>query len=160
MEVKVLIYIILGIGYFFYAIYKKAQEKKQEAQRKSIGTNPSPTPVAPPAYKSLSEIMKEVKQKQAAYEAEQRAKTILPQKTTKPIPQSKRQQESLLKEMKAAGEIEGQENSESASVKRQAIADEKKAMQSVYENTEDTSTGYELDARQALIGSIIFERKY
>jgi hypothetical protein len=177
MEIKVVIYIIGGILYFLYSVGKKAQEKEKQksaANPPVTTTEPEtvakPKPIRPPAYNPLEDVMREVKRKQEAIEAQKKLATPQPtfQKSSPP-------KDILIHEKKKATFGEGA--NDSPVYERDLVASEKTVRgdiklknEGVYRvetmeearalaDTVETSE-YEFDAKQAFIGSIIFERKY
>lgn len=174
MEFKVIIYIIAGVLYFIYTMNKKAQENKQSQLPKDDSSAP-PKPVSPPASNPLEDIMREIKRKQAEADAQKKAAMPQPKPLTT-YQQKKPQKEILVREVKKAAMLEG--SSAFEPVYERALTEEEKIhgkdirlknegiykVQTIEElQTESDSNNqyaYNLDARQAFIGSIIFERKY
>lgn len=174
MEFKVIIYIIAGVLYFIYTMNKKAQESKQSQLPKDDSYAPT-KPVSPPASNPLEDIMREIKRKQAETEAQNKAATPQPKPLTT-YQQKKPQKDILVREVKRAAMVEG--SSAYEPVYERALTEEERIhgkdirlknegiykVQTIEElQTESDSNNqyaYDLDARQAFIGSIIFERKY
>jgi hypothetical protein len=170
MEPKVIIYIVVGILYFFFSIYKKAQEKKELPVPQD--TAKPPKPVSPPVAKPLEDIMREVKRKQAEIEAKKK----LPAPKPFVSQQKKAEKEILVRQVKPATMGEG--TSENQPVyERELTSEEKIPRGNIHLKNEGTyrvqtmeeaqtesdyhrDYVFELDARQAFIGSVIFERKF
>lgn len=168
MEFKVIIYIVIGIIYFIYTALKKKEETPVTGTGKQ-------KPVTPPAYNPLEEVMKEIQRKQAA---EQAKKTIQqkPKPTLKPQPARTTGKDVLLHEKKVAAFQEGSGSLES--VYERELTDEEKIErgnlkienEGVYKvesmeelearESKQQSYAYNFDARNAIISSIILERKF
>ncbi|MES2620943.1 MAG: hypothetical protein V4615_08825 [Bacteroidota bacterium] len=174
MEFKVIIYIIAGVLYFIYTMNKKVQEGKQS--KLPPDASPAPAkPVSPPATNPLEDIMREIKRKQAQAEAQKKASLPQPKPLTT-YQQKKPQKDILIREVKKAAMVEGASAYEP--VYERAITEEEKihgkdirlknegiykvqTIEELQTETEaDKNYAYNLDVRQAFIGSIIFERKY
>lgn len=167
MEFKVIIYIVIGIIYFIYTALKKKEEDTPATGKQK--------PVTPPAYNPLEEVMKEIQRKQAA---EQAKKTIQQKPKPTPKPQQVRTtgKDVLLHEKKVAAFQEGTGSLES--VYERELTDEEKIErgnlkienEGVYKiesmeelearESRQQSYAYNFDARNAIISSIILERKF
>ncbi|MCW5908522.1 MAG: hypothetical protein KIS94_11735 [Chitinophagales bacterium] len=171
MEFKVVIYIILGILYFIYSVSQKRKEQQQ--------ATPQPQkekPITPPAYDPLKEIMKEIQRKQA----EEQARKTIKQKpkpayaeTSKPVKTKGR--DVLLHEKKVTTFQEGMGSLESV-YERELTEEEKiergtlkiqnegaykiESIEEAEAKEAQQSYAYEFDARNAVISSIILERKF
>ncbi len=171
MDFKVIIYIIIGVLYFLYTIGKRAEEKKKNTATDDIP--PVNRPVSPPVTNPMDDILREIKRKQAEAEAQRKLTQTRsqPKPQTKPTPvykQTKPQKEILVREVKPATMVEGATDYEPI-YQRELTSEEKlhnelQKTRKVYAAEEYTrteeETAYEFDARQAFIGSVIFERKY
>ena len=175
-----IIYIIGGILYFLYKVGKNAQEKEKAAKTTPNTTAPeteapaTPKPIRPPAYNPLEEVMREVKRKQEAIEAQKKLSSPKPAQSTI-FQKSAPQKDILVHERKKATFGEGANDApvyerdlvESEKIVRGDIRlknegiyrvesmEEARALADVVETSD-----YEFDAKQAFIGSVIFERKY
>jgi hypothetical protein len=169
VEFKVIVYIIIGVLYFIHSVTKKKNEDQP-------ATGPAKQkPVTPPAYNPLEEVMKEIKRKQAA---EQAKKTI--QQPSKPAQQTKPQKTTgkdvLVHEKRVTSFEEGMGSMESI-YERELTAEEKIERGNIklenegaykLDTIEEASAKeenqgtyeYEFDARNAVISSIILERKF
>lgn len=174
MEFKVIIYILIGIGYFIYSVMKKSGDEKQQMPK--VGPQQQPN-VNPPAHNPLEEIMREIKKRQAEEEAR---KTIQhkpkPQPVTKPKPVRVKGKDVLVHETQATTFQEGISSSESSYTRMLTDEDKiergtlKLENEGVYriETLEEVEAAaekernytYEFNGRDALISSIILERKY
>ncbi|MCS6934817.1 MAG: hypothetical protein NZM35_06685 [Chitinophagales bacterium] len=85
MEFKVIIYIIIGILYLLYSVGKKAQENKNRRAPKSTG-KPSTPPTASPSPNPLDEILRELERAktESAKSTSGAGKTITPTATQQP----------------------------------------------------------------------------
>ena len=172
MEFKVIIYIVIGVLYFLYSMGKKVEEKKK-ASSSSDNAPPVSKPVSPPVANPLEDIMRELKRKQA--EAQKKAATPQPKPLTT-YQQKKPQKEILVRETKRTTFAEGSTDYEPV-YQRELTAEEKIERgnirlknEGIYktqtieeaqiESDANRDFAFELDARQAFIGSVIFERKY
>lgn len=176
MEGKLIIYIIIGVLYFLYSLGKKSEEKKKQAQAgKKPATAAQPQTAAP---SGIEEIIREIKRKQAEAELK-KAEQAKPkpayqqQPVTKPKP--KPQRDVLVHEKKKPAQIEGFSSYES--VFERELTDEEKiergniklANEGIYrietmEEAEARSIAEEkamqINMRDAIIGSLILERKF
>lgn len=170
MEFKIIVYIIIGIIYFIYSITKKKQETKPTPQGKA-------KPVSPPVNNTLEDILNEIKRKQAEHEKAQQQKTQpKPQVSTQPVYRSKPAKDILVHEKKKKVTEEG---TNYESVFEREVTDEEKiergniklANEGIYrietveeiearETADKELVAIQLDPRNAIIGSIIFERKF
>lgn len=173
MEVKFVIYIIGGILYFFY---KKSQESKKKADplpqpQEKASEEPKRTK---PAYNPLDEVRQELQRKAAAVEAKRNLSTPVP----KPVQSVQRvsiPKEILIHEKKKATFGEGA--NDAPVYERELLESEKtvrgdvrlknegiyrvETMEEARALADDTTTAdYEFDAKQAFIGSLIFEKKF
>lgn len=170
MEFKVIVYIVIGIIYFIYSVSKKKAEENQTP----VGPAKQ-KPVTPPAFNPLEEVMKEIQRKQAA---EQARKTI--QQKPKPAAQTKplktKGRDVLVSEKKVTAFEEGIGSMES--VYERELTDEEKIErgnlkiqnegaykidtleEAAAKEQNQRSYEYEFDARNAVISSIILERKF
>ena len=165
MEPKVIIYIVVGILYFLYSVGKKAQEKKEASAPEG---NPTPVskPVSPPSSNPLEDIMREVKRKQA--EAEVKRKQANP--IAKPLTsfqQSRPQKDILIHEKKKGVFEEGNYERDLTDEERTERGKLKMENEGIYKiksveemDVEESDAGFQLDARNAIIGSLILERKF
>lgn len=173
MEAKVIFYVLAGIGYLIYSAYKAVKEnneKKQQQQQK---------PVQPSVTNPFEEITRELKRKQAEAEAKRRQ---IPQPQAKPKQATKtrpavKPSDVLVHEKKSTLFQEGVTNYEST-YERELTAEDKIVRgnlkvenegvyrietieeQEARETTQNSSAAYKFDPRNAIIGSIILERKF
>lgn len=165
MEIKGILAII-GIIWYIYSAVKKSQEEKTQTPAANNPTPPS-KPVTPPTGDPLAEIMREIKRKQALAEAEKKATMPQPRPLTT-VTQQKKEPKELLVHQKKKGIFE------EANYER-GLTDEEKIergklkienegiykIKSVEETEiEEASESFQLDLRNAVIGSVILERKY
>lgn len=183
MEFKVIVYIIIGVLYFLYSLGKKAQEKEKAAPKKPSTTS------SPNAPNPLDEILQEIKRKQAELERQQnlpKKPTATPQRTKpqptqkpKPKPAStlKTGKDVLLHETRTSAYEEGVTNAFS-SYDRELTAEEKIergnlrvenegayktesiAEMEAREKQEIEDSKFTFDPRNAVISSIVLERKF
>lgn len=174
MEFKVIIYIIIGVLYFLYTIGKKVEEKRRTSSPPD-NTPPVSRPVSPPVTNPLEDIMREIKRKQAAAEAQKKLSTPQPKPLTT-YQQKKALKAIPVREVKRTALAEGTTDYEP--VYQREVTEEEKIhsgnirlenegiykVQTIEEAQQESDTNrdfaFELDARQAFIGSVIFERKY
>jgi hypothetical protein len=178
VEVKLIIYIVGGIIYFVYTMMKKANAQKNAIPPLPNTTGPDTStqsrPIKPPASNPLEEVMAEIRRKQALAEAQKR--TVSTQQA-KPQPtfQKSTPKDIFIHEKKKATFGEGA--NDAPVYEREVLPSEKivrgdiklknegiyrvetmEEARALADNTE-TST-YDFDAKQAFIGSLIFERKF
>lgn len=165
MEFKAIIYIIAGIVYFIYSMSKKAQENKKQtpAYEDSV---PAPKTVSPPTANPLDDIMREIKRKQAEAEAHKKANTPQP----KPLnaPKQKTQPKEILIHEKQKGVFaEGNYErglTEEERIERGKLKIENEGIykiKSVEEmDVEESDAAFQLNMRDAVLGSVILERKF
>jgi len=165
MEFKAIAYIILGIGYFIYSMYNKAQENKKQPTG-SDESSPAPKPVTPPATNPLEEIMREIKRKQA--EAEAAKKAAMPQPKPLTTFQQKNEPKELLVHQKQKG-VFAEGNYERGLTDEEKIERGKLKIENegIYKiksaeeiETEESDASFQLNLRDAIIGSVILERKF
>ncbi len=178
MEGKLIIYIIIGVLYFLYSLGKKAEQKKQEAQAKNKPASTTTTTTTAEAPSTLEDIIREIKRKQAEIE-QKKAEATKPkpayQKQPVQKPQPKPQRDILVHEKKKPAQVEGFSSYES--VFERELTDEEKiergniklANEGIYriETLDEVTAREEAEAkanqiniRDAVIGSLILERKY
>ena len=156
MEFKVIIYILVAIFYFVYTAIKKGQEQK------NVQGKPVNKPVSPPAAKGFEEILRELQRKQ---EAAARQSTVSKPTVSATSYQPKKQKEVLIHQKQPGVFAEGNYERELTSEEKVERGKLTIANEGIYkiksaEEQELETTTYQLDARQAIIGSIIFERKF
>lgn len=152
MEFKVIVYIIIAVFYFVYSAAKKAQEQKPKSSAK---------PIQPPVENPLEEIMRQIQQRKT----EAVAKTTVTQPKPSQTYQPKKAKEVLIhqkqKDVFAEGnyvrELTEEEKTERGKLK---IANEGIYKIKSADEMQEESQAYELDVRQAIIGSVILERKF
>ncbi len=165
MEFKTIIYIVIGIIYFIYSVTKKAQENKQQTP---VNSNPTPTtkPVSPPAANPIDDIMREIKRRQAEAEAQKKVNTPQP----KPLnaPKQKTQPKEILIHQKQKG-VFAEGNYERGLTDEERIERGKLKIENegIYKiksveemDVEETETAFQLNMRDAIVGSVILERKF
>lgn len=178
MEFKVILYIIGGIGYFVYTIVKARKQQAEDAA-KSQSKPVANKPVQPPTANPFEEITRELKRKQAEADA-RRAATQQAQTRPKPVTKTKpavKPTEVLVREKKSTVFEEGVSNYESTYEREQTAEDkivrgnlkienegvykiESITEQEAREAAEKANPSYNFNAREAIIGSIIMERKF
>ncbi|MBK8659817.1 MAG: hypothetical protein IPN22_13330 [Bacteroidetes bacterium] len=180
MEFKVVVYIIMGIVYFIYSMKKKVDEQKSVGKEK-------PTTVNPPVSNPIEEILAEMKKRQdaAQHEAKKQVAKPVQSYTSKPVAkmrsqpvsssQKKVQRDVLVHEKKVSAFEEGKSSYES--VFERELTEEEKiergnlkiANEGIYKTESidemekreaSEATQYVLNAREAFIGSLVFERKF
>lgn len=157
MEPQTLIYIIAGIGYFIYSIWKANQERNKQ-QAKSPQQQ---KPLTPPS--TFGDILREIKKQQELAEAKKQPTVSAP--VVKEHTHIKPKRESIQEEMNRAALAE-ERAVQGATAEVQRIEESRKERELYHIKTEeeqaaaDEFTKYQFDARQAFIGSVIFERKY
>lgn len=180
MEFKVIVYIIMGIVYFIYSMKKKSNETNAVGKQK-------PTQVNPPVGNPLEEILAEMKKHQQTVqqlpkqpELKQpqayKAKPVTKMRSQpQPMQHKKVQRDIIVHEKKVGAFEEGKSNYES--LFERDLTDEEKiergnlktANEGIYktesidemekrEAQEDFA--YTFNAREAFIGSLVFERKF
>lgn len=153
MDFKVILYIIFGIGYFIYTSYTKAKE--EEAKK---------TPKAPKQPSTFDEVMKRIQQ-----ELQEKSQPTMP----KPAINTPKKQESFSSKNKGLLQEKAPYNyeegfAEEAKYERPLTSEEilynerMKVINAKQEEIiqEETTEPYNFIAREAMIGSIIFERKF
>jgi hypothetical protein len=176
VEVKLIIYIIGGVLYFFY---KKMQDDKKKAAENTAPVNDepqteAPKPVSAPARNPLDDLRRELKRQQEAAEAQKKL-SIPPPQPFQTSQKANTPKDIFIHEKKKATFGEGAND---APVYERDISPSEKTVrgdiklknEGVYriESLEEAKTGnddaeaeaYVLDAKQAFIGSVIFERKF
>lgn len=172
MEFKVVVYIIMGIIYFIYSMKKKVDEQKSMGKDKS-------TTVSPPVSNPIEEILAEMKKRQDAVQQQAKKQVAKPvtkmRSQTLSSPQKKVQRDVLVHEKKVATFEEGKSSYES--VFERELTEEEKiergnlkiANEGIYKTESidemekreaSESTQYVLNAREAFVGSLVFERKF
>lgn len=157
MEGKLIIYLIIGVVYFLYSVGKKVEENK----KKSTSTSDEPKPVSPPVSNPLEEIMREIKRKQE--EAEGKKKASMP--APRPLTSSTPKKEILIHEKQKGVFAEGNYErnlTDEEKVERGKLKIENEGIYKIKpaDEEEEEQAAFELDARNAMIGSIVFERKF
>lgn len=165
MEFKAIAYIIMGIVYFIYSMNKKAQENKKSTSSTTDSTS-VPKPVTPPAANPLDEIMREIKRKQAESDAAKKAATSQPKPLTS-FQQKKEPKEILIHEKQKGVFAEGNYErglTEEEKIERGKL---KVANEGIYKiksveemDIEESEATFQLNMRDAVLGSIILERKF
>jgi len=160
MEFKVVIYIIAGIIYFLYQTGKKAQEKKQNSTPAETPNEAKPV-TAPTPFK---DIMAEIQRKQREEEARRKAAIPKPQPVTT-YQQKKTEKELLIKEKQKGLFQEGNYERDLTAEEKIERGKLKIANEGIYkikpaDEMEEEQATFQLDIRNAVIGSVILERKY
>lgn len=172
-------YAIAGVLYFLYTIGKKAQEKEKEeaAKRKAAQGDSAPkqVTVSPPVAKPFDEVMREQKRQQAAKEARQKALEQKPKPLTTFQQKKEQPKDIFIKEKKKAtfgqgvldapvyeDEVVENENNKRGDIRlvNEGIYKVQTMEEARAEADVTAGADYEFDAKQAFIGSVIFERKY
>ena len=176
MEVKVILYIVIGIIYFLYTIGKRIEEKKKDsAAAPAEHTPPVSKPVSPPAVNPMEDILREIRRKQAEMEAQRKVTAPIPKPVQITTPK-KPQKEILVREVKSARMGEGtsdyepvfeREPTEEEKIHRGNIRLKNEGIYKVQTIEEAKAASdaerdyvFALNAREAFIGSIIFEKKF
>lgn len=165
MEFKAIIYIVVGIIYFIYTIVKKAQENKQQTPVNKE-SSPAPKTVSPPTTNPLDDIMREIKRKQAEADAQKKATTPQP----KPLnaPKQKVQPKEILVHQKQQG-VFAEGNYERGLTDEERIERGKLKIENegIYKiksveemDVEESAASFQLNMRDAVLGSVILERKF
>ena len=169
MEFKAIAYIIMGIVYFIYSMNKKAQENKESKKQAPATDNnetPAPKPVTPPLGNPLEDIMREIKRKQAEVEAAKKAATTQPKSLT--TFQQKKEPKELLVHQKQKGVFaEGNYErglTDEEKVERGKLKIENEGIYKIKSaeemDVEESDAAFQLNMRDAVLGSIILERKF
>lgn len=157
MEGKLIIYLIIGVVYFLYSVGKKVEENK----KKSTSTSDEPKPVSPPVSNPLEEIMREIKRKQEQAEVKKKASMPAPRPLTSITPKKEILIHEKQKGVFAEGNYERNLTDEEK-VERGKLKIENEGIYKIKpaDEAEEEQAAFELDARNAMIGSIVFERKF
>ena len=169
MEFKAIAYIIMGIVYFIYSMNKKAQENKQSKQQAPTADNtntPSAKPVSPPAGNPLEDIMREIKRKQVATEAAKKAAMPQPKPLTT-FQQNKEPKEILVHQKQKGVFAEGNYErglTDEEKIERGKLKIENEGIYKIKTademNVEESDAVFQINMRDAIIGSVILERKF
>lgn len=183
VEFKVIVYIVIGVLYFLYSLGKKAQEKEKAAPKKPAA------PASPNAPNPLDEILQEIKRKQAELERQQnlpKKPLVAPQKPKpqplqkpkpKPAQAVKTGKDVLLHETPVSIYEEGVTNAFSSYERVLTAEDliergnlrvenegayktESIAEMEAREKQEMEDSKFVFDPRNAIISSIVLERKF
>lgn len=177
MEFKVVVYIVGAVIYFIYNARKKALEKQQSAPEQEEKTVNAPN--------SLEDIMRELKRKQMEYEASQQKKetatSYLPKpkvKTqSKPVAKQKAKSKDILIHERQPALFEEGQTSFEAVYERELTEEEKivrgnlkledeegiyriESIEEAEARAEKEERNYSFHLREAVIGSLILERKF
>jgi hypothetical protein len=157
MEFKVLIYILIGIGYFLYTTYRK---KLSEMTKKSSSQPPKTVRIG----KSIDEILEQMTRPAPTESRPIQQKKVEHQPPSQQ-PVYKPKQTTWLQEKSIAAAEEG--NMGEPEYVRPLTAEEilhNERMRAAHfvnlDAIEDDNPAYQLNVREALIGSIILERKF
>lgn len=160
VELKIIFYIVIGIGYFIFSAYKKVQEEsaKQNTNKRKV--------VSPKQSTTFDEVVEQMKREMQTRKVTQQKKSYSPAKTQPKSQTIYHPPNQILVQEKQSNFFE-EGNAAEPEYERALTAEEilhnerMKAAQSVkLENISDGESGYELNVREAFIGSIIFERKF
>ena len=162
MEFKVVIYIIGAIVYFLYTVYKKGKEKQEAATDSTIGV---PKPVSPPVGNKFEEILAEIKRKKAETESQKRMQVARPvAKKVTPISKPKN---ILIHEKKKGVFEEGNYERDLTDEEKILRGNLKLENEGIYKiksieemEESDTPSGFNFDLRNAILNTVILERKY
>ncbi len=155
MESKAIIYIIMGVVYLLYSLYQKGIKE----QEKKAPENPTRKSVSPPTKSIFEQALEEIKQQAAARElATNSSKSLVTEKKKELLVQQKVNPQ--FEEGKTAfnlyeREMTAEENRATEAERKRVIVASK-----AFDIPEEEETGISFDARQALISSVIFERKF
>ena len=159
MEFKVIVYIIIGIVYFIISLNKKRQEKDKAPKAEAPA---APKPVSPP--NPIEDLLREFKAKQAQAEAAKAkqmpvqqpkmvkttpAKDLLVREKNKGFGGEGNYERALTDEEKI---VRGNIKIENEGIYKIKTADEMQA--------EEEASGFTLNLRDAVVGSLILERKF
>ena len=165
MEFKAIAYIILGIVYFIYTMNKKVQENKKPVPAND-DSEPTPKPVTPPAANPLDEIMREIKRKQAETEAKKKAATPQPKPLTT-FKQKKEPKELLIHQKQKGVFMEGNYErglTDEEKIERGKLKIENEGTYKIKSaeemEAEESDAAFQLNMLDAIIGSVILERKF
>jgi hypothetical protein len=175
---KLIIYAIGGILYFLYTAWKKQQEPQKPVPKSVPQTEApvenEPRPIRPPAHIPFKEAIAEEKRKQAAAEARKKLSTTT--QTAQTVFQKPAQPKDIFIHEKKKATF-GQGADDAPVYERDVPASEKivrgdiklknegiyrvETMEEARALADNTDVSvYEFDAKQAFIGSVIFERKF
>ncbi|MDW8274190.1 MAG: hypothetical protein RMJ53_08190 [Chitinophagales bacterium] len=159
MEIKVIVYIILGIAYFIYTFFfkdKKEASSKPPVPKKPPTKNQTGKSVTLPELVSEFEKILKERQKQ---QTETAKPDILSKKTT--------DENFIVKEKKTVAYEEGQSSPEPVYERlltdEELLHEERMKNTSAYNLEKEESSKSDLfvfDAKQAIISAIILERKF
>ncbi len=160
MEFKTIVYLILGVAYFAYSAYKNAKTKEVEKPKHSS------KPAAPKPKNWLDEAIEKMQQEaeKAKQQAQPRAKPFQQPKPAASKQSRNLARETLVREVSSHQPFEEGEFA-GATYERPLTAEEilhnerMRAAQNIeiVAVEEETSS---INAREAFIGSLIFERKF
>ena len=168
MEFKAIAYIIMGVAYFAYSINKKYQEDKERKREAPAPDNstPAPKPVSPPVANPLEDIVREIKRKQAEADAAKKAATPQPKPLTT-FQQKKEPKELLIHQKQKGVFAEGNYErglTDEEKIERGKLKIENEGIykiKSVEElEVEESDAAFQLNMRDAIVGSVILERKF
>ncbi len=157
MEFKVIVYIVLGIGYFIYSAYKKVNdEQAKPAKPKRVNVPNQPKPKS-----WLDEAIE--KMQQEAEKAMQQTSPPQKAKTPKQRPLAKR--DIIVHEVRR--NVPFEEGASGEAVYERELTSEEilhnermRAAKSVEIEAIKEETSVLINPREAFIGSVIFERKF
>ncbi len=167
-ELKVVLYIMGGIGYFVYSVYKKnkeAQAEKEAAEKKrraQYSSTPPPIqyqqPKPAPRSESFDDYNKRTTAKPVTTTPAKKKQDIA--KAIKPIPAKPKQFLITDEGASYGGEGTAYEQKYTRPItSEETIHDEISNSRAIMGEIEEEETP-NIDVRQALIGSFIFERKF
>ncbi len=161
MDFKVIVYIVLGVGYFIYSAYKKVNEGKEQPA-KPKRTNVPTTPNLPKPKSWLDETIERMQQE--AEKAKQQTTSPQKIKTQKQRPLAKR--DLIVHEVKRDSLFEEGTSSGEAVYERPLTSEEilhnerMRASKTVEIEVIEEASAISINPREAFIGSVIFERKF
>lgn len=163
MEFKVIVYIIIGIIYFIYSIKNKAKQTKENSPTESD------KPVSPPVS-SWEDILKELQKKQEEATTKQQPQSRMPTAREFKGAGAKMYPETKPTKAKASDKKPAYKGvlTEESNIERGTLVLENEGVYKVEsiqemearEKAEMEANAYRFDAREALIGSIVMERKF
>lgn len=162
MEPKTVIYILGAVLYFIYTITKNKKAREQEHTHDETPEYPVPDQTAgkpPVTTNPLEEILQEMKRKQQELQTREKVSAPVVKQQKQPA------REILLKQKKQGVFEEGnyvRELTDEEKIVRGNIKIENEGIYRInpMEEVEAEQEAFEIDMREAVIGSLILERKF
>lgn len=161
MDSELIFYIIIGVGYFIFSLYQKG---KEEQMKKTVSA--PTTPPSPQHEVTLEDIFKTLKKAS-------QPQAIPPQKTTTTKPAASSMPQKVYRNTKDDKTF--REEGIPSTIHAFTVSDIEDDIDPIYHegtratefiqedihvSKENISIPYQFNARDAIIGSVIFERKY